>query len=299
MVKIKYSDAQKLKIEDIYWNWFKNYHLKDFKEIIDKDKVFKEKVLFEDYLSDEKIKQFLLSLPSELEKLAVNIDSISKTIKTDTKDFLLKNYGNFRQSQAPKIIKELNIRSCPYCNQNYIFSYQDIQKTKKISLIGELDHFYSKNIYPELSLCLYNLVPCCSRCNKEKSDNKIIINPYNREASFKSFFQTEFDLDIIDLNYLLGLSENFLIKLNTENASNEEEKQLTKIFKIPSKYQEMKREVKNTILKMNMYNDLYINKIEDNFGLNEELTISLFGVEDNDVEMVLSKLIKDVLNEFI
>ena len=34
--------------------------------------------------------------------------------------------------------------------------------------VGELDHFFDKATYPELSIVCYNLVPTCGICNKNK-----------------------------------------------------------------------------------------------------------------------------------
>lgn len=48
-----------------------------------------------------------------------------------------------------------------------------------------LDHYLPKAVYPELSVCVYNLVPMCSKCQSEKlteykdaNNQKIFFHPY-------------------------------------------------------------------------------------------------------------------------
>ena len=50
---------------------------------------------------------------------------------------------------------------------------------------GTLDHYLPKNVFPELSVCLANLTPMCSKCQGKKSDDyltnedqKAFLHPY-------------------------------------------------------------------------------------------------------------------------
>lgn len=81
-----------------------------------------------------------------------------------------------------KLIDRLNIKTCPYCNRQFIYAY----KSKKSSERPELDHFYPKNKYPLYCLSFYNLIPACHGCNHVKSEEEIGVNPYTR--SFNSKF---------------------------------------------------------------------------------------------------------------
>lgn len=60
-----------------------------------------------------------------------------------------------------RILNSLGVRTCPYCNRNYITSYGS--KRKKST--ADLDHFYQKKQYPLFALSLFNFVPSCSICN--------------------------------------------------------------------------------------------------------------------------------------
>lgn len=73
------------------------------------------------------------------------------------------------------LVKDLNIKACPYCNREFI-SYVSLKEEKEIR--PDLDHFYPKHKYPELALCLYNLIPSCSVCNGVHG--KHVIDPYEK-----------------------------------------------------------------------------------------------------------------------
>lgn len=90
---------------------------------------------------------------------------------------------------VPKLFNAIGTDVCPYCNRIFVSAiktnkdYADIEKGKKVTR-GELDHFYTKELYPFLAVSRYNLVPCCSYCNgvygKHTHDakKKKLYNPY-------------------------------------------------------------------------------------------------------------------------
>lgn len=65
-----------------------------------------------------------------------------------------------------KFIKRLNIKTCPYCNRNYI---SVLERTDSGNITRpQVDHFYPKSIFPILAVSYYNLVPSCGPCNLMK-----------------------------------------------------------------------------------------------------------------------------------
>lgn len=60
-----------------------------------------------------------------------------------------------------KLMASLGVRTCPYCNRNYITRY-GIKGNKSTA---DLDHFYQKEQYPLFALSLFNFVPSCPVCN--------------------------------------------------------------------------------------------------------------------------------------
>lgn len=60
------------------------------------------------------------------------------------------------------IIKNIDIKVCPYCNRQYVGYYNFDNKQKNIA---SLDHFYPQSKFPLYSVSLLNLVPSCAYCN--------------------------------------------------------------------------------------------------------------------------------------
>lgn len=91
-----------------------------------------------------------------------------------------------------------NINVCPYCNRNFINPIY-----KEHSLGGDnknqspdIEHFFSKSIYPFLSLSISNLLPSCAFCNKIKSDvdtfQNNCLSPYEiKDSDFRFDFSLE------------------------------------------------------------------------------------------------------------
>ncbi|ENU96964.1 hypothetical protein F970_00311 [Acinetobacter sp. CIP 102082] len=79
---------------------------------------------------------------------------------------------------------EHKLLSCPSCGED--------------GSPNTLDHYLPKTIYPELSVCIYNLIPMCSKCQNEKSaeyknaDNKkIFFHPY-----YEDFYEDMYTVEI-------------------------------------------------------------------------------------------------------
>lgn len=81
-------------------------------------------------------------------------------------------------------IKSLNIKYCPYCNAETVYSIQfdgdDVVKSAR----SALDHYFPQSEYPFLGISLCNLVPSCTRCNTDikrdrEMDFELHLNPYS------------------------------------------------------------------------------------------------------------------------
>ena len=107
--------------------------------------------------------------------------------KTNDKVWDFTQYKGFDPNgninNAHYFFRELNIRTCPYCNRHYTFTLDE--KTAKVA--PEYDHFYDKSSHPILAVSFYNLVPSCHTCNHVKGTKASAkINPYF--SGFKSKF---------------------------------------------------------------------------------------------------------------
>ena len=146
-----------------------------------------ETSLFFDWLiSDDHLFSLLNAFPEELvdyikyvQRTFPNINQKSSILyKNIYHVFVNIGYGNISKKE---LIDATGQICCPYCNRAYIGRVDDKGKTIK----GELDHFYTKEIFPFLAISKYNLVPSCSFCNGESGKHTIncfsekMINPYS------------------------------------------------------------------------------------------------------------------------
>ncbi|WP_447876536.1 HNH endonuclease [Serratia fonticola] len=130
------------------------------------------------------IKIFILSSKLEDLKLAAryydafiafnsNEPKIIERVNKDLK--IIFNYRRFSSKKksydAYDLCAKSKTRTCPYCNQAYSFTICESEG----ALRPTLDHFYSKDHYPHLSLSLSNLIPSCSTCNSSLKNIKNFI----------------------------------------------------------------------------------------------------------------------------
>ena len=73
-----------------------------------------------------------------------------------------------KDNMAYWIVNRLKAETCPFCNRMYTKTLMMSKNNARIR--PELDHFYPKSKYPYLAVSLFNLIPICSYCNKQKSD---------------------------------------------------------------------------------------------------------------------------------
>lgn len=139
-----------------------SYKLLD--DIIDKKKQSHRKKLL---LYKERVKERYRYYELHVKSLS-QITSLEMCVPV--KDELHSCYGsNVGFSEAKKkLIASLPIAiqsKCPYCMLNRP---------------NTLDHYFDKNDYPEYSVFIPNLIPCCSECNNLKS-NKVFSDLGRRE----------------------------------------------------------------------------------------------------------------------
>ena len=107
--------------------------------------------------------------PLDLSKYCSSGDDTLSKIET------LKNLYLSKTSYFCGLLDNLRtnngLQSCPNCGED--------------GSPNTLDHYLPKVTYPELSVCIYNLVPMCSKCQNEKStdykdlnNNKLFFHPY-------------------------------------------------------------------------------------------------------------------------
>lgn len=206
-------------------------------------------------------------------------------------------------SIAYKLVENLGIKTCPYCNRNYI----SFVKTEKKKTRPQLDHFYPKAIYPFLACSFYNLIPSCSACNHMKSDDDSykdekegnLVHPYNVKNSDFTFSYTFNNLDILksidEKNIRFEDEEKIKITLSTKYEKNNE------YFQLKTIYQNHKDIVIELILKEINYPKSYIEElIKNGFGTEAEIYRFIFSnyLKIDDLhKRPLSKLTRDIVEE--
>lgn len=96
-------------------------------------------------------------------------------------------------------IKSLNVRYCPYCNAESVYAVKLGGDGSSDGVRSDIDHFYPKSECPYLGLSLQNLIPACTRCNRDIKKNREfdvgrMLNPY--EASVHR--NVAFDYELTD-----------------------------------------------------------------------------------------------------
>lgn len=258
MIHIEINDEKIVDIKEKWCKWFfRANKIEEFIDILNKDDNFRKMIFpidkeFDDwkdkFQTDKKIsKEIAWREPickyffDDLSDGKKVVSKYKKTLKSDTKCFLIKNYENYRLSiTLVKIIDIMKIEVCPYCNRNFLesYSFKDKNGIRKKYFKGDLDHHYSKNEIPALALSFYNLIPSCKVCNHEKSDSiKRTFHPYydyeDEEYHFSIELYTEDDENNInddmpidnienkrfDSTVWQGISDNFKIKLRGINKT--------------------------------------------------------------------------------
>ena len=251
MIKIDIDERKWKKIKEEHSEWYsdnilpniknayefiesqksKSYSMKKYlellKKIIDKGKDFVvQKELFLDYENKEidkiikimkkKNKKSKSILEIRFEKLNISEEYLPnqlfcyKKLQTGNKDW-----------NRHKLLSLIGIEICPYCQRNYISSYEENNDEKTTA---DLDHFYPKSLYPFLALSLYNFIPSCQICNsrfKGNKDTRDSIYPYEEgfdELGVKFKTSKEVISEILGERY-----SDFYVKIDYENLKNKED----------------------------------------------------------------------------
>lgn len=258
----------------------------------------------ENALSDIKYKNIIDNLKdiittNNLTKYSNLRDAYSPSEKKEIKKAF--DYAGHRQnSDFMEHFKKLNIKSCPFCNNNYIYFYE--KEAGKYNTLATLEHYYPKSKYPHLSLSFYNLIPSCNTCNSkfkgstEKHEGKIL-HPYLEDFNEKAKFSIS--VDSLSVNKTIELEVN--LKSNDERCKTSIDRfQLDKIYK---QHNDIAKEIWN---KAQVYNESQIEELYKSFY--QKLGYTKDDVKDmvfcnylhkNDInKRNHSKLTQDILKQF-
>lgn len=167
------------------------------------------------------VKKLLLADRQSLKKyIGILGDYSSNKMRADELLDNIFRYDRYSKRRAVVgILEKMKVTVCPYCNRQYIFTLANGQ------VRPQFDHYYPKSRYPYLALSLYNMIPSCSICNMAKSSldtlKEPILYPFEEEMGSEAKFEIKRKKNGNFARMLQGISNEFLIDLNTTNAKNE------------------------------------------------------------------------------
>ena len=251
MIKIDVDERKWEKIKEEHSEWYsdnilpnirnayefiesqksKSYSMKKYlellKKIIDKGKDFIiQKELFLDYENKEIDK--IIKIMKKKNKKSKSILEIRFEKLNISEEYLPNQLFCYKKLQTGnknwnrhKLLSLIGIEICPYCQRNYISSYEENNDEKTTA---DLDHFYPKSLYPFLALSLYNFIPSCQICNSRFKGNKDTRDSvYLYEEGFDELgvkFRTSKEV----ISETLGERySDFYVKIDYENLKNKED----------------------------------------------------------------------------
>lgn len=167
---------------------------------------------------------------------------------------------------------ELNIKTCFYCNIDFVNVFHDKKKNH-----FTLDHILPKKKYPYLSISLFNLIPSCYSCNSkfkgqkefEKLDILNKISPSSEVFELDTLLNFRLNYDLNDINFADVLKknieiENFKVEL-INTSSFQEIDTFLEMFALKCRYEYHKNISFEMIEKRKKYSDSQIDEIEKLF----------------------------------
>lgn len=263
---------------------------------------------------------------SKLKKLKelASLDVLKEDEKKHLREVLIKNYEKIDSKLRKEIIDLKEIKVCPYCNRNYIYStfktlvcgqcgnelFLDEKKDKvcptcvrtirgeksgqiKVVNTAQLDHFFSKADYPLFVVSFYNLIPSCYSCNHVKSETELKYSPYDTDFSF-SDVKFSYDLEAVDK-----------LKIKIKSTDEDYKKDLHELG-IEALYQNHIDIVEELNTKQEIYSKVYKDGLTEILRENgiklsnseiDRMIVGSYTIEKDYGKRPLSKMITDISKE--
>lgn len=213
------QDTYYQKVRELYLKKTSQYSSGNISDLMGRFKKLIGAEVFGDYFSgqtaEDQFKELILMPPGVMSQLVERIQervqakaSLKKVFEHRSMQRLKAVYteGQLMQKvyQGQKLnillTSALELTVCPYCNRQFINNRGD-------KLGSEMDHFYNKDKYPILAVSLYNLVPSCGVCNRNKGNKEFKINPFIQEEGQDHGVQFNYQLrSLADMEIVLKTS---------------------------------------------------------------------------------------------
>ena len=153
-------------------------------------------------------------------------------------------------------ITTLNVKVCPYCNRQYVTSYEESKTT------ADADHYYGKAKYPILQLNIYNMVPSCNVCNSKTKGQKEKrhLYPY-RDSSDSLTFRVPLEVG------------DKVSKIEIDTKDNKKAEASVEVFKLDKIYQAHLKEASEVKKHIYQYQEYKEEVYKNEFGLDIPFSI--------------------------
>lgn len=233
-------------------NHDRNHHLSLLKEYYDTYKgtyinqLLKQRNVTDDDIlkSWKKMTKFVSSAQLFLKKMNDSLISLKFS------------YDKIPSEIRGEIVQRFNIPVCPYCNKQFINTYE---KQGSRRYIGDIDHFLAKSTYALFSMSLWNLIPSCKSCNQtfKKDSHKQLLNPwfygFDDDASLVLYYK--------DVRAMIGLSDNMDMKWETSLQADSDIRKLIQnnidLFCLNETYEFHKKDIQIALYKRFKYSKHY------------------------------------------
>lgn len=290
MIKINISDKIWKEIEEKHGKYVEDVILPRWDNVVgmmvNKDKVTQdEKNDIEIALTDKSISLNKdLFIDREIDKYAWTSEELVNNSRIKIKkerlvDIVLHVFGyTSKFNDIPKVNKAdtwnrhelllmLNVKVCPYCNRQYVTSYQRADGTRWST--ADIDHYYPKKVFPLLSMNVHNMIPSCNVCNSRlknervKTREDIHLYPYVDGSESLSF---AYDDSLLEQVWI-GAKKEEELKLFLHNNSKEKRQkdrgEKSKIiFRLNEVYEVHQSDMMNLINKYRNYNEWYFRNVQ-------------------------------------
>ena len=200
-------------------------------------------------------------------------------------------YEDMDKEAEQLLLSCLNIKVCPYCNRNYIFSGDDVKSC-------ELDHFFPKSKYPIFASSFFNMIPVCPYCNRKKGNQDFYFYPYNPPTETDNLLK--FTYKPLGGEYLKKLDElDIELIILDPNYKNQAD-----TLRLRQLYMYHKNLAQEILIKRTVFTDSYINNLVEEFPLifkeKEDVKKLIYGdsLKNNEYgNEPLSKFKHDIINE--
>ncbi len=223
---------------------------------------------------------------------------------SDILNNLLKTFDyngqlSMNKSRSYRLSMGQGHNTCTYCNRQYVITVDGNNDKERIAR-PQLDHWFSKELYPLMSLSLYNLIPCCSICNSSIKGNQIFrllthVHPYLETTPEEPQFR---------FSYKINADNTYAVVC--DNVTNPKERNMLDTFELEKIYSyHGELEVKDILLFAYHNNETYLkhllkNTLEHYNYSEQDIFRMFFGTELDSSESLnrpFSKLKRDILTQ--